>query len=521
MHTHTSTRLHTHQKGGGVGELASSPGASDAADVAELHAQVAEEAAEIQPASVDVDAGAPGAAASVDAGALSPAAALGSNGPGPLTPTPVTPVAVVPMPDTNYSSLSVLIAAAKAGAVFDSAASLPDAEQSDLASSKEVSKKFRHLLKKLPLKYGFKSSGNVISLIELESLVENMMDADTVGELAELTKTATEGHGNLKAFTDALSECAKKLKTAYANATRAHLRKKTDTSAAVADENKKILAQKKAAAEVIRTMEQAVPNIHKFDKFKKVRSGPIGELEDADEPFIFSDVAEFGNRKWRTDPKLQLMFGNFGSSYKRTATYKQEGWVLEPVPKDDGRAEVTSLFDSCPFLPEAARFDTDTIEDKAVKAVVTTPWSWGTNPTLKTAGFLRNSLAQVKLVASGKVRHLIVKTSKLPGDLRTGESMEDICKKIGQCSDDRITEFTEQGIILEAVVEPWQMVYIPTGSIVFEEVLSGNLVFGVRRALLVRTAAAHAQYNTCVEMFTQMGKGTGKMDVVVGLLKPS
>ena len=189
--------------------------------------------------------------------------------------------------------------------------------------------------------------------------------------------------------------------------------------------------------------------------------------------------------------------------------------------QDDGRAEVTSLFDSCPFLPEAARFDTDTIEDQAVKAVVTTPWSWGTNPTLKTAGFLRNSLAQVKLVASGKVRHLTVKTSKLSGDLRTGESMEDICKKVGQCSDDRITEFTDQGIILEAVVEPWQMVYIPTGSIVFEEVLSGNLVFGVCRALLVRTAAAHAQYNTCVEMFTQMGKGTGKMDVVVGLLKPS
>ena len=476
---------HTHNTGGAEREAAPSPAASDASDAAEL-------------------GNAPGA----------PAGATGATDPPPAAPS--TPSAGSDPP----SLLSIVISAARACAVFDKAATLSEASIDNLASSKEVSKRFRHLIKKLPLKYGFESQGSIISVWELEIVIEQMMEVNTVGELTELTKTATEGSSNMKKFIEVLNECAKKLKTACANCTRAHLRKQTDTSAAVAEENKQINAQKKKAAEVIKSLESAVPNIYKFDKYKRVSIGPMGELQDIDERFLFDDVSEVGGHKWRTDPKLQLMFGNFGSSYKRTATYKQDGWVLEPVPKDDGRQEVTKLFDSCTFVPEAARFDMGKVDGKAVKAVVATPWSWGTSPTLKTSGFLRNSLAQIKLVASGKVRHLIVKTSKLPGDLRTGQSMDEICKKIGQCSDDRLRDLTDQGVIAEAVVDPWQMLYVPAGSIVFEEVLSGNLVFGVRRAMVVRTAAAHAQYNCCMEMFKQMGKNMGKMDVVIGLLKP-
>ena len=137
-----------------------------------------------------------------------------------------------------------------------------------MAASKEVSKKFRHLFKKLPLRYGFTSTGSVMSLWELEILIESMREVNTVGELADLTKAAKDGHDNLKKFTDALNECAKKMKTACANSTRALVRKKADTSEAVADEKKKILAQKKAAAEKIKSLETAVPNIHKFEKFK-------------------------------------------------------------------------------------------------------------------------------------------------------------------------------------------------------------------------------------------------------------
>ena len=95
---------------------------------------------------------------------------------------------------------------------------LPDAAPSDLPKAKEISRRFRSLLKRLPLKFRFcEGKDGVVSLWELECSAQAMMDVDTLEELNGLVHVVTEGQQGMKLLTDKMNECSKNVTSACAS----------------------------------------------------------------------------------------------------------------------------------------------------------------------------------------------------------------------------------------------------------------------------------------------------------------
>ena len=73
---------------------------------------------------------------------------------------------------------------------------------------------------------------------------------------------------------------------------------------------------------------------------------------------------------------------------------------------------------------------------------------------------------------------------------------------------------------MEAVVGPWQALYVPSGFLVLEETAQGSLVFGLRQSILTKSAASQSRYQALKALYVATKTSVGKMDEVLELMKP-
>ena len=79
---------------------------------------------------------------------------------------------------------------------------------------------------------------------------------------------------------------------------------------------------------------------------------------------------------------------------------------------------------------------------------------------------------------------------------------------------------SQEDIIQAGALAVCEVLYVPAGAFVFEEVVSGSLNFGVRRPILVKRRGAMQSYECCVQMLKDCKKGVGHFDEVLQFQKP-
>ena len=222
------------------------------------------------------------------------------------------------------------------------------------------------------------------------------------------------------------------------------------------------------------------------------------------------------DKDWKADAKLQLCLGNYGGTYKCSTTFKDTSKNEEVVKKEDGRAEVMEMFKSFNiFSPESIAEEPD---DSQLKWLWNSVFLWGYNPRARFQGATRNGVAQLKVQISGTLRHLVFSTRRLPGDLRQG-AVSEIVIRLSQLTSERIETLSDEGVIKQATLQPWEMLYIPAGSLVFEVTTSGTLVFGLRRTVMLCDQQSASQYETLINIYKESKTSVGKMEEVLAVLK--
>ena len=345
--------------------------------------------------------------------------------------------------------------------------------------------------------------------------VAAMAEINTIKELDGLKSVWTKGVAQLQKFIVAAKTCPKKLKGCIANAKRAELRRLGDTSAAAAEEIKKLAESRRRAAAAIKAEETAVPNLYLFEGIPEVgRSNCKTILQELAEPHVFSELC--ADKDWKADAKLQLCLGNYGGTYKRSTTFKDTSKNEEVVKKEDGRAEVMDMIKSFNiFSPESIAEEPD---DSQLKWLWNSVFLWGYNPRARFQGATCNGVAQLKVQISGTLRHFVFSTRRLPGDLRQG-FVSGIVTRLSQLSSVRIKALSDEGVIKQATLQPWEMLYIPAGSLVFEATTSGTLVSGLRRTVMLCDQQSASQYETLINIYKESRTSDGKMEEVLAVLQ--
>ena len=404
-------------------------------------------------------------------------------------------------------------------ALFLNPKDLAFGQHAELESSQKVTKAYRSVVKRLPLKYSFTmNKDGLYSLWHMECSVDGMTDVDTHEELDQLKHCWIQGSLTMKELADSVKQCARKLKSACDNAERARLRALSDTSRATAEEVRQLGLQRRQAAAAIRSLETAVPLLFKNQNLKKLVGGESKELDHCGTPYL-CDKGLAGIEKYKTNPKTQLLLGDFGASYKKKPTYKDEGWSLDSIAKGEAKDVIMEMLKELTCIPPCT-LKIDDIEDKQLKTLFGTVWLWGSNPKARFQSFTRNGLAQIKVVVSGSVRHILIDYNRLPAQHRQGEKFDDIISHIANLPDDVAKNLCDADIIMEAVVGPWQALYVPSGFLVLEETAQGSLVFGLRQSILTKSAASQSRYQALKALYVATKKGVGKMDEVLELMKP-
>ena len=78
---------------------------------------------------------------------------------------------------------------------------------------------------------------------------------------------------------------------------------------------------------------------------------------------------------------------------------------------------------------------------------------------------------------------------------------------------------SDEGVIKQATLQPWEMLYIPAGSLVFEATTSGTLVFGLRRTVMLCDQQSASQHKTLINIYKESKTSVGKMEEVLAVLK--
>ena len=170
------------------------------------------------------------------------------------------------------------------------------------------------------------------------------------------------------------------------------------------------------AAKQIKEDQDATPTTFLLDLPNLVPQMSRGQVEpfNTDQPRIIENCLAI--KELQSNPKAQLSIGNFGSSYKKTESFKEHGWYQCPVGPGKGAEECEVMFgafgpdkDGTCGIPGLAH-KTTTLG--TISGVLSTFWFYGIDPCKCFAGPTRNGLPQLKIQCAGTVMQLVFCTHR-------------------------------------------------------------------------------------------------------------
>ena len=154
-------------------------------------------------------------------------------------------------------------------------------------------------------------------------------------------------------------------------------------------------------------------------------------------------------------------------------------------------------------------------------------WFFGYDPAFQRVKHLPNGLAQFKFFCNGEIACLLFEVRSLVPALRTWLKkdtfgIDEVEQLIASFGRDELAELKRHSCRMIALtLAPEQLLYIPTGWILAERVVTGNLICGCRTTLLTASVESIANYEELVGLHVVAKKDVSKLQEVLEFMKES
>ena len=230
-------------------------------------------------------------------------------------------------------------------------------------------------------------------------------------------------------------------------------------------------------------------------------------------PFILANHE--GLTVWLGDSKVQTQLTKYGSSYKKELPVAKLATILgrtqKRVDDDATRQSMSELLDT--ILPDAV----DISDVEGGNHFMEGHWYFGCmpHPDMSYAGYAPNSAACVKIMSSGKVRVLLVKTSTLvDASQKSGPLCEnlDYVDAMRNFPAAKLTELCAAGAMMyHGEHISGELLFVPQGWLLVESSSSQSLTFGYRKSFMQGGAAAVQEYKMAITLFKASARDTVRM----------
>ena len=359
-----------------------------------------------------------------------------------------------------------------------------------------------------------------------EAVTSLMLVAETSKDLSSLKEQFSGGMFAVNAFSDAAKTTARQLRSSIMQATSTQKRNVAKVEQdKERDATQKVRETAAAATLALKEESEKTPAIYltttDVPQVVVAQSGFQREW-DVDVPQLFPENVVEGMADFKASKAVQLMFATFAGAYKKTKNFKEQHSYTEPIKKGKGLEAVEEFLSKgvfhadSPVKPIAFEGSSAAM----LKGVLATRWLCGSNPKKRFEQPARNGFANLRFQIGGKAPLYIVMPHKL-GSIY-GDNLDKVVESVKNMDDHLMQALINANSIYKVTVEPWAVLYIPAGSITYEDHVDGVLSYSMRTPLLPTTKFTLDAYTVFARLAKEAKRpAADKMEEVVEILKTS
>ena len=310
---------------------------------------------------------------------------------------------------------------------------------------------------------------------------------------------------------------------------KAAAKKKVDEEKEAAASAKQEVSKRAASIkQAVKEQKEKLPALFAIpdDKFKaflvlKDVDASLHAACNFDEPFAMVNSTLL--QSWIADKTITQVMMNYGSRYLKQDSTNNESKHTQTVVAKQGKEQTERFFAS---LLAGANSKVICLS-AASMTWNSTSWLWGYAKDYHACSLTPNSSGLFRLVVFGCLEVYTVEFSTLLPAMkklsRPAEKLNDVIEAVQGLSEQDLKKLQGEGVkIFYHKLEKEQMVWIPCGWVLIEPVKSSNLIYGVRKSVLLRTAKVIESYKAAKDWLTASGSNVAKMgDVLDCLQKPN
>ena len=423
----------------------------------------------------------------------------------------------------------------------DAKVATPATSEAGSSRGKPTHRQVTELLRKAAKKMGTKGDAvqdieKLVCRLEIHVMLESILTAETIEDLENQETAFKDAVGMSKQLLESAKKAAMTLQSHIQNKHRTAARVvATAAKSAAREETKRHQKATRELAQQLSSKEKEMPPIFQLAFNQLIEEDILGRVVIADgqpqtppdptNPILIKNPPAAA--KWQHHGVVQLAFGNYGGLYKKSEHMNDHGTTQSPMYKKDGAAETETFFsDTCKMFLPGCVLNESVVEEQFAR-VLKMAWFFGYDPAFQRVKHLPNGLAQFKFLCNGEIACLLFEVRSLVPALRTWLKkdtfgIDEVEQLIASFGRDELAELKRHSCRMIALtLAPEQLLYIPTGWILAERVVKGNLIYGCRKTLLTASVESIANYEELIGLHVGAKKGVTKLQGVLEFMKQS
>lgn len=355
---------------------------------------------------------------------------------------------------------------------------------------------------------------SLIAQQHFEEILGRVLHVTSMQELEEMIQVWRKGVVQVQLMAKSINKSVARLKSHVDGLARKEARKQRDADKRV--ENDAIARERRKAQEAVAKVSaiqiQAPPfflmdfpalQAESVIEAVTIHNNLDGAQLNIDMPFIIKECAAITT--WKDQAKMQVALSSFGGKYKKRGNFEADKKTQMPLYAREGKEESHTMFSAIvEAMPPNSTVDA---KDTPAAATCDNIWLYGYHDKMQIASQSPNGLPLMKVLASGKVKWAMFQLTSLISALRQmlkkdSLNLDEIKDAILALNVDKMKKLKELGCIMKyATQNEWELIYQPVGWFAAEEVISGVLICGCRRTLILKSTAAYEQYEALTGVY--------------------
>ena len=269
----------------------------------------------------------------------------------------------------------------------------------------------------------------------------------------------------------------------------------------------------------------------------QIRSGVSSEssLIDASKPCLVVKFQVKAIEQWLQNAQVQHQLYAFGGNYKKLLSADEETGsqgrsTQRPLHEGAGLEEYNEMFSTVvsTMFEKKLQIDASSLNPVLAK-VCGRQWHWGYEESYCSVGTAPQSMCMLKALAEGSIRWVFMDAKALVPLLQNTLEKEKVTMKEAlhcienadqECLASWMADEQNPLNIFTGVQQKHDMIYVPAGWILAEQVISGPLIYGARASFNLCADALADSYEAIMGLFAGEGKPSTNWEIALNTMRP-